>query len=184
MAWVNPRTWIDGIRLSAAQMNQVSENLRQTAPAKAQAAGDLFFATARNAIARLAIGASGTFLRPGSNGLPEWGVVPTPITTRGDLVIGDASGNLTRIGVGDGVRVLAAEGGVASWKEEIFLHEWWKHSRWWIEDAGRDLSFSDAALIGESHLTARDITFTEAASIDNVDWGHSNHPGANHHFEW
>ena len=137
MVWVNPRTWIDGVRLQAAQLNQVSENLRQTAPAKAQAAGDLFFATARNAIARLPLGASGTFLRPGSDGLPEWGVVPTPITTRGDLVIGDASGNPVKVGVEDGVRVAVMKDGVFSWEEEVFLREWWNHSQWWSTDPRR-----------------------------------------------
>ena len=164
MAWANPRTWIDGIRLSAAQMNRVSENLRQTAPAKAQAAGDLFFATARNAIARLPLGASGTFLRPGSGGLPEWGAVPTPITARGDLVIGDVNGNPGRLETEDGVRVMIAKSGVVEWEEEIFLERWWEHSQWWTETSSEDITLTDGDSISRS-IIARDVSVSGTINV-------------------
>lgn len=166
MAWVNPRTWLDGIRLQAAQLNQVSENLRQTAPAKAQAAGDLFFATARNAIARLPLGAPGTFLRPGSDELPEWGVVPTPITTRGDLVRGDASGNPVRIGTSDGVRIFVARNGNLDWQEEIFAEEWWEHSQWWTESANADMELEDGDRLTRSETLTRYLDIGGAISCD------------------
>lgn len=52
MAWTAPSTWVAGNVLTAAQLNQqLRDNMLQTAPALASAAGQLFLATAANTIA-------------------------------------------------------------------------------------------------------------------------------------
>ena len=65
MAWTAPATVITGDLLTAALWNaQVRDDMLETAPAKATAAGDTFYATAANALARLAKPyADGTVLR-------------------------------------------------------------------------------------------------------------------------
>ena len=122
MTWVNPRTWTNSIRITAARLNEISSSLRETAPAKAQALGDLFYATGSNAIARLAIGSVGRFLVPTSSG-PRWQAVPTPITEqRAILVIGNGQAERpSKIPCrqrNSGSQ--AAEDGSIEWKEEIF----------------------------------------------------------------
>ena len=120
MAWREPRIWVDGPHITAAQMNQVSENLRETAPAKAEAAGDIFYATGRNEIARLALGSQGQFLVPGASA-PQWASVPTPITTEGDLVVGGTGGAPERIGTAGGNRIFVARGQELDWEANGFL---------------------------------------------------------------
>jgi hypothetical protein len=71
MAWVTPRTWISGELVTASMMNGLRDSLNQTAPAKATASGDVFYATGVNAIARLAKGTDGQVLTLAS-GLPSW----------------------------------------------------------------------------------------------------------------
>ena len=159
MTWVNPRTWIDGIRITKARLNEISSSLRETAPAKAQAPGDLFYATGRNSIARLAIGSVGRFLVPTSSG-PRWQAVPTPITSEGDLVIGNSNGRPSRFPAGSGIRVLAAKDGSIEWKEEIFLEEWWGHSQWWTESSSRDMTLTDGDTLNQSHVIARNISIS------------------------
>ena len=52
MAWSAPMTAVSGSVLTAAQFNTyVRDNLNETAPAKATAAGQIFVSTAANAIA-------------------------------------------------------------------------------------------------------------------------------------
>ncbi|HEY5986437.1 MAG TPA: hypothetical protein VIV12_08685 [Streptosporangiaceae bacterium] len=51
MAWSTPTTFVSGNALTAAQMNIISGNLNETAPAKATTAGGYFVATGSNAIA-------------------------------------------------------------------------------------------------------------------------------------
>jgi hypothetical protein len=52
MTWSAPMTAVAGATFSAAQFNQyVRDNLNETAPAKASAAGQFFVSTAANAIA-------------------------------------------------------------------------------------------------------------------------------------
>ena len=164
MAWIDPRTWTDGLRITAARLNEISSSLRETAPAKAQALGDLFYTTGQNAIARLAIGSVGRFLVPTSSG-PRWQAVPTPITDRGDLVIGGSSGAPERVGVGSGVRVLKAEGGAVEWTEEIFLEEWWNHSQWWTESASQDVTWNDGDEIDQGFVIGRDLTIDGTVMI-------------------
>lgn len=51
MAWVAPPTFTSGAALTAAQLNVLSGDLNETAPAKATAAGQLFVSTGANVIA-------------------------------------------------------------------------------------------------------------------------------------
>ena len=52
MAWTAPMTFVAGTVLTAAQLNTyLRDNMLETAPAKASARGQLFVATAANAIA-------------------------------------------------------------------------------------------------------------------------------------
>ena len=156
MVWRAPRIWIDGPHITAAQMNAVSENLRETAPAKAVAAGDLFYATGRNAIERLALGLAGTFLIPGQ-AAPQWSRVPTPITTQGDLVAGDASGDPSRLpAVERGV--LIAQGGVVSWEGDDFLNKWWEWDAWWSLDPNDDMVLVDGDTFPQGSVLGRDLS--------------------------
>lgn len=74
MAWPGLKTWTAGAVLTASDLLTYLNNaLAETAPAKAVAAGDIFYATAANAISRLAKGAAYQYL--GQNaGLtaPQW----------------------------------------------------------------------------------------------------------------
>ena len=55
--WGGPRTWVTGEALSSGHLNtELMVNMNATAPAKAQAAGDIFVGTGPNRIQRLAIG--------------------------------------------------------------------------------------------------------------------------------
>lgn len=59
MAWVAPPTFTSGNVLTAAQLNILSGDLNETAPAKASQQGQFFVSTASNAIAaRLPVSAS------------------------------------------------------------------------------------------------------------------------------
>ena len=60
MAWTAPRTWVTGETVTAALMNtHVRDNLLETAPAIAQAAGDIIYADGANSLTRLAGPAAG-----------------------------------------------------------------------------------------------------------------------------
>ena len=120
MPWKNPKTWIDGPQLKAQDLNDVSNNLRETAPAKAVAAGDLFYAVAPNRLERLPIGSVGQYLTAvASPPRPQWSAAPSAITSQGDLVVGDASGNPSRLEAGTDLQVLAAVNGVLSWQSLV-----------------------------------------------------------------
>ena len=74
MAWTAPRTWTTGELVTAALLNaHVRDNLLETYPAKVTTAGDIAYATAANAIARLPIGSNTRGLRANSAGTaPEY----------------------------------------------------------------------------------------------------------------
>ena len=118
MPWKTPKVWIDGPQITAADLNSISENLRETAPAKAVAAGDIFYATGPNTLGRLAIGSPGQYLNVGQQ-LPQWGAAPSPITEAGDLVVGDATGTPSRLEAGSAEQVLAAVNGVLEWRSMV-----------------------------------------------------------------
>jgi len=58
IAWATPPTFVSGNALTAAQLNILSGDLNETAPAKATAEGQLFVATAGNTIAARLSGAA------------------------------------------------------------------------------------------------------------------------------
>jgi hypothetical protein len=74
MAWTAPRTWVALETVTAALLNtHLRDNLLETAPAKASAQADTFYATAANAIARLAKGTALQLKRMNSGATaPEW----------------------------------------------------------------------------------------------------------------
>ena len=165
MAWTEPRIWVDGPHITAAQMNAVSENLRQTAPAKASAAGDIFFATGRNEIDVLHLGTVGQFLVPGV-AAPQWDSVPTPITTQGDLVIGNATGEPVRLGASaTGVNVLAMEGGSASWENVSIFDNWWERNQWWSIDSADDMSLVNGSVVKQHVLYGRDLSIAGTVTV-------------------
>ena len=90
------------------------ENLRQTAPAKAQARGDLFYAAGPNEIARVARGPEGTFFTMGAQA-PQWTTID-PITTAGDLIVGSATGTPERLAAGEDAQVLTTLNGALGWR--------------------------------------------------------------------
>ena len=94
MAWTTPRIWDDGIIISAAQMNAVSDNLRETAPAKAEAYGDIFYATGANQIERLPF-SQGRRQLTNDGTRPAWSNVPSPLRNFGEMIVGDSNGNPT-----------------------------------------------------------------------------------------
>ena len=79
MSWTAPRTWVTGEIVTASLMNtHVRDNMLETAAAKAAAAGDIFYATAANALTKLSIGTNGQFLGVNSGGTaPEWQEIST-----------------------------------------------------------------------------------------------------------
>lgn len=74
MAWNTQRTWADGDYVTGAYMNRyVRDALLETLPALATTEGDIFYATAANALARLAdAGDDDKMLRGSVDGEPEW----------------------------------------------------------------------------------------------------------------
>jgi len=74
MSWTAPRTFVTAEVVTASIMNtHVRDNLLETAPAKATAAGDIFVATAANAIKRLVLGSAGKVAQVNSAGNDvEW----------------------------------------------------------------------------------------------------------------
>ena len=60
MSWTAPRTYVVAEIITASILNiHVRDNLLETAPAKVTTKGDAVYATAANAIARLAAGQDG-----------------------------------------------------------------------------------------------------------------------------
>lgn len=72
MAWTAPRTWVVNEVVTAAIMNtHVRDNFNQTGPAIVTTAGDILYATAANALARLGIGSTDQVLTVVA-GAPGW----------------------------------------------------------------------------------------------------------------
>src|SRR3972149_2928849 len=74
MAWTAPRTWVAAEILTAALLNtHLRDNLLETGPAKVTTQGDLLYATAANALTRLAKGTADQQLRMNAGATaPEW----------------------------------------------------------------------------------------------------------------
>lgn len=77
MAWTAPYTYTTGELVTASMLNaDIRDNLLQTAPAKVTTAGDIVYATAASALARLGIGGANTLLHGGASA-PAWSAVAT-----------------------------------------------------------------------------------------------------------
>lgn len=72
--WTAPASWTTGQIVTAANLNeQIRDNMLETSPAKASAAGDTFYATGANALARLAKGTKYQEVRMNAGETaPEW----------------------------------------------------------------------------------------------------------------
>jgi hypothetical protein len=79
LAWTTPLTWVASQLVTAAQLNtHLRDNMNETAVAKVTTAGDTVYATGPNALARRAIGGTGTVYQV-SGGVPTWqGIGGTP----------------------------------------------------------------------------------------------------------
>lgn len=67
MPWTNPKTWTNGEVVTDTLLNtHLRDNLKETAPAKVAAKGDLVAATGSNALARVPVGANDRYLKASS----------------------------------------------------------------------------------------------------------------------
>ena len=80
MAWTSPRTWTTAEIVTAAFMNaHVRDNFLETAPSKAAAAGDMFYATGANALAKITNGITTAWTYGATSGLADtYAVTLTP----------------------------------------------------------------------------------------------------------
>ena len=117
MAWSVPRTWVTAELVLASHMNaHVRDNLLETGPAKVTALGDLIYATAANALTRLARGTArqGLQVNAAENAL-EWAASPQSVlTTAGDILYASAANTLARLGIGTAGQVLKTNAGATA----------------------------------------------------------------------
>ena len=75
MAWTAPQTWTTGQIVTAADLNtDIKDNMNTTMAGVVTTAGDIAYATAANALSRLAIGTAGQALVVNAGATaPEWG---------------------------------------------------------------------------------------------------------------
>lgn len=103
MAWVVLKTWVANTRLYDADINaQLRDNLNETMPAKATAAGQIFASTGLNAIAARDIQiatASGSVTATVAQYLTKTGG-PTITTTTGSRALAIYGANISSDGVG------------------------------------------------------------------------------------
>ena len=117
MGWTAPRTWTTSELVTAAIMNtHVRDNLLETAPAKVIAAGDIVYATAANALARLAIGAARQVLATNSGATaPEWvASLQSLMAAKGDIVAASAANTPAKVAVGTDGQYLQADSAQAA----------------------------------------------------------------------
>jgi hypothetical protein len=128
MAWTTPRTWVTGELVTAAILNTyVRDNQDALDDGRmsiaSQAAGDVFYATDANTVARLAKDA-GKYLQSGASA-PSWETITattfasiSPLTTRGDTLVA-TSGTVTgtRLAVGSAGQYVRSDGTDVSWSE-------------------------------------------------------------------
>jgi len=117
MGWTAPRTWTTSELVTAAIMNtHVRDNLLETAPAKVTAAGDIVYATAANALARLAIGAARQVLATNSGATaPEWvASLQSLMAAKGDIVAASAANTPAKVAVGTDGQYLQADSAQAA----------------------------------------------------------------------
>ena len=100
MAWTTPRTWTTGEIVTAALLNtNLRDNLNVTAPAVMTAQGDLLYASAANAPARLAKDANSTrsLTNTGTNNNPAWAQVALATGVSGTLPVGNGGTGATSL---------------------------------------------------------------------------------------
>ena len=126
MAWTTPRTWVTGELVTAVILNAyVRDNQNALDGGRmsitSQAAGDVFYATDGNTVARLAKDA-GKYLQSGASA-PSWVTISattfasiSPLTTRGDTIVA-TSGVVTgtRLAIGGANTFLGSDGTDATW---------------------------------------------------------------------
>ena len=142
MTWKSPRIWLDGPHITSAQMNAVSDNLRETAPAKAQARGDVFVGIGLNQIKRLVIGSARQVFQVNDAGNDVlWGVLPTPIVSPGDLIVGNSMGESVRLARGAaGQELQPTNAGLTwGWPERHWM-DLFPDKQWWPGSSDYDLS--------------------------------------------
>lgn len=100
MAWTTPRTWTTGEIVTAALLDtHLRDNLNVTAPAVMTAQGDLLYASAANAPARLAKDANSTrsLTNTGTNNNPAWAQVALATGVSGTLPVGNGGTGATSL---------------------------------------------------------------------------------------
>lgn len=98
MAWTAPRTWVTGELVTASIMNtHVRDNLLESATAKVTTAGDIVYATAANALSRLALGTAGKVMIAGASA-PTWGVDTIGIRATNNTGLASGTGAGVEIG--------------------------------------------------------------------------------------
>lgn len=109
MAWTTPRTWVTNEFVTAALMNiHLRDNLLETAPGKATTAGDIFYATAANAIARHGLPAAGSGLLTAASSAPQWRPVEMDIQNTAQILTSTSytTGAFPSVTLGTGTDVL------------------------------------------------------------------------------
>ena len=188
MAWVTPLTWVVDQIVNAANLNeQIKDNMNETAPGKAAAAGDVFYATAANAIAARPKGLAGQSLIMNAGATaPIWGA-PThlnelrlTLTTVTPVTTSDVTGATTiyltpyvgnRIALFDGtdwIQLESAEVSVAvpapvSRPFDIFAYDvagvLTLETHTWVNDTTRttELVYLDGVLVKSGQTSRRYI---------------------------
>ena len=119
MAWTAPRDWAASELVTAALLNtHLRDNLKVTGVATVSAAGDITYATAANALARLAGGTTGQVLSTTGTAI-QWGKTLSATVSAAGTLIGTATAltaainRVTVIGTsGHGVALPAAVAGL------------------------------------------------------------------------
>ena len=125
MAWTTPRAWVTGETVSAASMNtHVRDNMLEAAPAKAQTAGDVFYATAANALTALPIsGQAGKSLAANTGETAIEYVEPLQSLTaaQGDVIYGAAANTPARLPKGSARQGLSMNSGATTpeWTDSL-----------------------------------------------------------------
>lgn len=140
MSWTAPRTWVTGEVVTAALMNtHVRDNMLETAPAKAAAAGDTFYATAANAIAALTKGAARYgLIMNAADTAPEWAhSMQSLMTGEADMIYASAANTPARLAKGTALYALIMNAGATA--------QQWAHSIQSLLTAQADILYASAA---------------------------------------
>ena len=114
MAWTTPRTWVTGEVPTAAHMNaHIRDDILEAAPAKAQTAGDVFYATAAGTLTTLPISGAAHKSLAANTGetAPEYiASLQSLIAAQGDIIYGASANTPARLPKGTARRGLAMPG--------------------------------------------------------------------------